>query len=114
MGIDATLLGPGGSPTATGVSSVAGSIRPVSFYVRPCIRWTDPFLGCSSPPAWKRLVTHPLTIHERTSLITTIFSDRNEIEVVRHLCGNYAQSFIDAIDEVSLHILSSRNDPTDF
>jgi len=114
MGIDATLLGPGGSPTTTGTRSVAGSIQLVSFYVRSCIRWTDPFLGCSGPPTWKRLITHPLTIHERTSLITAIFSDRSEIEVVRHLCGSDAQSFIDAIDEVFLHILSSQSNPADF
>jgi len=37
---------------------------------------------------------------ERISLITDIFSDRDETEVVRHLCGDDAQTFVNIIDEV--------------
>ena len=64
--------------------------------------------GYRGLPAWKRLVTGPLTAHERTSLITTIFSDRDEIEVVSQLCGDDARSFIDVIDEVPPYILYVR------
>jgi len=39
-------------------------------------------------------------------LATIIFSDDNEVKMVRGLCGDDAQSFIDVIDEVSLHTLS--------
>ena len=51
-------------------------------------------------PAWKQLISHPLAISERVSLITTIFSDRDGVHEVNHLCGNDAQSFVDVIDEV--------------
>jgi len=56
---------------------------------------------CSEEPAWKRLISHSLTAHERTTLIATIFSDHNQVEMVRQLSGNDAQSFVDMIDEVS-------------
>jgi len=36
----------------------------------------------------------------------TIFSDRNVVEVVGHLSGDDAQTFIDVIDEASFQILS--------
>jgi len=54
----------------------------------------------SEEPAWKQLISHTLAIHERISLITTIFSDDNQVEMVRQLSGNDAQTFIDRIDEV--------------
>lgn len=44
---------------------------------------------------------------ERTALITSIFSDRDEIEVVRRLSGGDAQAFIDAVDQVNSHTISS-------
>jgi hypothetical protein len=50
--------------------------------------------------AWKRLITRPLTTHERVSLISAIFSDRNETEVVKRLSGEDAQNIVDAIDQV--------------
>ena len=59
------------------------------------------------PPAWKRLISHTLAKDERLSLITTTFSDHNQIEMVRHLSGDDAQAFVDMIDEVSLCVLSS-------
>ena len=44
-----------------------------------------------------------------------ILSDNNEIEVVQGLHGDDAQAFVDVIDEVPSHTLSSRkNGPTDF
>ena len=54
----------------------------------------------SGRSAWNRFITCPLTKPERISLIAAIFSDRDEIEAVGNLCGNDAQSFIDAADEV--------------
>ena len=56
---------------------------------------------CSGRSAWNRLITCPLTTPERISLIAAIFSDRDEIGEANDLCGNDAQSFIDAVDEVS-------------
>jgi len=57
--------------------------------------------SCSDPPTWKRLVSYRLEIHERLSLIVTIFSDPGEVEVVGQLSGYVAQTFIDTIIEVS-------------
>ena len=78
-----------------------------------------PFAGLTSSlysdsPAWKRLITCPLTTHERISLITTILSNRDEIEAVDHLYENDAQFLVDIIYEVPLHNPSSQDRPTDF
>ena len=62
---------------------------------------------CSEDPDWKRLISNTLVTHERISLIETIFSDSNQVEVVKQLSGDDAQSFIDTIDEVisrTLHV----------
>ena len=40
---------------------------------------------------------------ERTPLIASIFSNRDEVEVVGHLAGDDAQAFIDVVYEVSTH-----------
>jgi len=55
----------------------------------------------SEEPAWKRLISHTLTAHERMSVIATIFSDDTQVETVRQLSANDARTFIDRIDEVS-------------
>ena len=55
----------------------------------------------SELPIWQRLVSHQHSTDERTALITSIFSDRREVEVVERLSGNDAQGFVDRIDEVS-------------
>ena len=55
---------------------------------------------CSSTPAWKRLIDSSLDSSERISLITDIFSDHDETEIVKRLRGDDAQSFIDVIDQV--------------
>lgn len=55
------------------------------------------------PPAWKRLVDHPPVTNECISLIEEIFSDPDETEAVKYLCGDDAQSFVDVIDEVLSH-----------
>lgn len=57
----------------------------------------------SEPQAWKQSISDTLSRQERVSLITSIFSDRNEIEAVELLSGNDAQAFIDVVDEVSVH-----------
>jgi len=64
----------------------------------------------SGDPAWKRLIGHTLATHERISLIATIFSDPNQVEMVGELSGDDAQSFIDAIDEVSSRTISCLQD----
>ena len=65
-------------------------------------------------PGWKRLITVPLTSSERASLIATVFSDRDEVETVRHIDGDEAQAFIDVIYEVRPHaLLSAKSDSTD-
>jgi len=45
-------------------------------------------------------------MHERVSVIDTIFSDRGEVEAIGHLSGDDARSFIDIVCEVRLHVLS--------
>ena len=35
----------------------------------------------------------------------TLFSDRNEVEVVENLSGSDAQSFVNVIDEVNLYTI---------
>ncbi|KAF9645728.1 kinase-like protein [Thelephora ganbajun] len=54
----------------------------------------------ADPQAWKRLISHTLSTSERISLITSIFSDRDEVEVLRNLSGNDAQALINVMDEV--------------
>ena len=96
MGIDATVLG---SRTSLASTSVANFAQLVRLTLEPRI-----FVGLtfsySDIPAWKRLINRPLATDERISLITTIFSDRNETEAVSHLSEDDAQSFVDMIDEV--------------
>jgi hypothetical protein len=61
---------------------------------------------CSEEPAWKQLISHTLTTYERVPLITAIFSDRDQIEMVEKLSGDNAQNFINVIDEVTTCTLS--------
>ena len=61
---------------------------------------------CSDIPAWRRLISRPHTTDERISLVTEIFSDSNEIQVVKCLREDDAQVFIDMIDEVPPSFLS--------
>ena len=56
-------------------------------------------------PAWRRLISHPLPIEKRVILIMAIFSDKDEVGEVNHLCGDDAQTFVDVIDEVGTFIL---------
>ena len=52
------------------------------------------------------MVSYPSSTEERTALIASIFSDSDEVEMVGHLSGGDAQTFIDAVDEVSSHTIS--------
>jgi len=67
----------------------------------------------SGIPAWKRLIDCSLTTDERISLIATIFSDRGEVEMVKDLSGDDAQSFVNVIDEVLRHFISEVSHPFD-
>ena len=81
--------------------------------IEPRLYWTDRSPQRSSTtPAWKRLISRSLTTDERVSLITAIFKspDDNEIEEVRRLCGDDAQSFVDVIDEVFPALSSEQNE----
>ncbi|KAF9642058.1 hypothetical protein BDM02DRAFT_2731187 [Thelephora ganbajun] len=57
----------------------------------------------NNPQAWKQLISHTLSKDERISLIITIFSDSNEVEMPGNPSGNDAQAFVNVIDEVSFH-----------
>jgi hypothetical protein len=65
---------------------------------------------CSKDPAWKLLISHTLATHERISLITAIFSDNDQVDMVENLSGDDAQNFIDVVDEVSTCTLSPLRD----
>jgi len=54
------------------------------------------------PPCWKRLISTPLTTQERASLIATIFSNHDKVKMIRNLCADDTQTFIDVIYEVRL------------
>ena len=64
---------------------------------------SDTFLICSGVPAWKCLVSCPINLDERVSLVAGVFSDLGEIEAVKQLHEVDAQSFINTIDEVLSH-----------
>ena len=53
------------------------------------------------------MVELPLASEDQIYLITDIFSDDDETEVVKHLCGNDAQTFVDVIDKVLPHSFAS-------
>ncbi|KAF9642914.1 kinase-like protein [Thelephora ganbajun] len=61
----------------------------------------------ADPPAWKRLIGHTLSTNEHISLITSLFSDRSEVEVLENLSGDDAQAFIDVIDEENQFVMVS-------
>ena len=64
---------------------------------------------------WKRLIRGPLAAPERISLITTIFSNRDEVKMVRRLYGDDAQTFVNVIYDARLCTLSSpKNGFTNF
>ena len=58
-----------------------------------------------NPPGWKHLISGPLAKHERASMIATIFSNRDEIDTIRNLSGDDAQTLVNVIYEVCPHTL---------
>ena len=64
------------------------------------------FITYSDPPSWKQLVDDSLSVNERISLMVSIFSDHDEVEVVGRLSGDDAQTFVDLIAEVGTSTLS--------
>ena len=70
------------------------------------IRLSDQVVTSSDIPAWRRLISRPRATDEHISLVTNIFSDDDEIQVVKGLREDDAQVFIDVIDEVPSLFLS--------
>jgi len=94
------------------VSEVLQDLRGLWVSTRePSTRLTDQFLTYSDIPAWRRLISRPCATDERISLITGIFSDSNETQVVKGLRGDDAQVFVDVMDEVP-PVLPQQNTPT--
>ena len=106
MGTDPTLLESRSSPSPTGVRSIGGFARLVGFSSGIAHSSPDQFLTCSDIPAWRRFISHPRATDRHISLVTEIFSDSNEIRVVKCLREDDAQFFIDVIDEVPPSFLS--------
>ena len=68
---------------------------------RTSIHWFNYMLTCSDIPSWKQLTSSSLSSDERLALISSIFSDRGEVEAVVQLFAGDAQAFVDVTDEVS-------------
>ena len=56
-------------------------------------------------PDFSALISHPLTLEERISLITTIFSEYDQPKVGRSLSRADYQAIVDIMDEVSTYVL---------
>ena len=59
----------------------------------------------SDLPGLKRLISSTLSMRERVPLITAVFSNRDEVKMIRHLCGDDAQTLIDIVYEVYISTL---------
>ena len=57
-------------------------------------------------PACRRLISLAFSTHEVASLIESIFKNKAEVRAVRSLSGDAAQTFIDVVHKVRLHIPS--------
>ena len=55
------------------------------------------------------MVSHRLSMDERTALIMSMLSNPNEVEVVGSLSRGDAQAFVDTIDEVCSHTVPCLN-----
>ena len=99
---------PRSRPGAPGLLQVLHTLLVSRWFQYPYVRYVDGFLVCSEQPSWKQLIDRASTMGERVSLIATIFSDRRQVEMVEHLSGDDAQTFIDRIDEVRLHTVMGR------
>jgi hypothetical protein len=111
METNATLLGSRLSLAPGSFRSLASSPQQVRILFIPIfIQEFDCFTVCSEGPVWKRLISRTLAMPERISLITVIFSDHTQIDMVGNLSGDDAQNFIDVIDEVSPYMISCPKD----
>ena len=54
----------------------------------------------SPPPSMVELINPTITKDARISMITTIFSDPNSVEMVERLCESISQAFVDIVYEV--------------
>ena len=79
-------------------------------YGKPCFCQFDCLFVYSQQRTWKLLIGDTSSTDERISLITTIFSDHRQIEMVEQLSGDEAQALVDRIDEVGLHTVSCPKD----
>lgn len=57
-------------------------------------------------PACKRVISRAFSAHEVISLIEAIFTNKEEVRMIRGLSGDAAQTFIDVVHEVRLYIPS--------
>ena len=57
-------------------------------------------------PACRRLISHAFSPHEVISLIEAALPSEEEIEMILDFRGDDAQSFVDVVHEVHLHIPS--------
>ena len=56
---------------------------------------------CSDLPAWEQLTNSALATHKRIPLVRAVFLDCEEVEIVGHLCGDDAQTFVDVIVQLT-------------
>ena len=63
--------------------------------------------------AAQTLIRCPHPVDKRISLITVIFSNSDEINMVNHLCRDDTQTFVDVIDEVLICSFIQGDGPTD-
>ena len=76
------------------------------------LRLPDPSIHTDiDRPGWERLIRSPLATDERVTLITAILSNREEIEIIRRLCRDAAQTFIDVIYKVHVFLHLRRTGP---
>ena len=60
-------------------------------------------------PACERLISHTLSQDEVIPLIEAIFTSQDEVNMIDHLHGDNAQTFIDVVHEVRFPSLRSRD-----
>ena len=97
----ATLVAPadsGGTTTVSAAQSGTSSALPsLIFRATPTV--LSSFLYFDTP-AFQRLISRSFNPDELPSLVETVFSSREQAEVIRSLIKDDAQTFIDVTDEV--------------
>jgi len=97
MDDDAKMLG-SGSSTAT--TSVANSMRLVSFDFSGTTHLRLYQFTGYRISAWKCSINRLIATDKHISLITAVFSGRYVAEAVKRQCEDDAQAFVDVVDEV--------------